>query len=153
MQISRNFLENSSEGNPPKKDTRPNKNSLHKQFVQTLSACCMLILKGKFPFRFFLRNFFIWVFVFWGVLLFHEKKKKVFLSRRSEFQAIMFLVIWCQRVESHFGPEIPQKSGVSRVPPAEEVHLDLAINEISYLSANCLLLVCLLSLTCLLLVC
>ena len=38
---------NSREGDLPKKTTHPNKNSLHKQFAQTLSACFLLILEGK----------------------------------------------------------------------------------------------------------
>ena len=49
----------SSEGDPPKKNTHPNKNSLHKQFAQTLSVCFLLILKGKgwkCVFRFFFAN-------------------------------------------------------------------------------------------------
>ena len=32
---------------PTPKNTHPNKNSLHKQFAQTLSACFLLILKGR----------------------------------------------------------------------------------------------------------
>ena len=32
---------------PTRKTTHPNKNSLHKQFAQTLSACFLLVFKGK----------------------------------------------------------------------------------------------------------
>ena len=32
---------------PTPKNTHPNKNNLHKQFAQTLSACFLLIFKGK----------------------------------------------------------------------------------------------------------
>ena len=37
----------SREGNPSKKLPTQNKNSLHKQFAQNLSACFLLVLKGK----------------------------------------------------------------------------------------------------------
>ena len=96
----------------PPKDTHPNKNSLHKQFGQTVSACFLLISKGKgghfvqIVLRVFVQSVFLlgWVFLLGG-------------SSPLQVIKVERVLKWCKHERSRVAPpqnEIGPKTSFNR---------------------------------------